>query len=480
MSSSPRRLQRRTSANNLVFTPSQNISSSSSSVGSYRQRRTSVTMNTSTFIQNLQSSQIPEESSIQSQGAFQEHFFDDKHKPQNDILYGSYSTMEITDPLTKEDEKYLLTSLNSTFDGKNHREPLNLIFVLDISGSMHSPMGDESTSKMEVANQILVQILKTLKQKETFGIVLFDNKVEVFQDLTQVNDSLDMNSIANRILKIVPRGSTNMEIGMSTALKMMKKQLNTNKNQNRIIFLTDACPNQGEDKKLIDLTEDASNNSIYTTYIGIGMDFDTGFVNELTRTQGTNYFGVASQREFEEILHTNFNYIVTPISFNTHLTLESDAYSIDKVYGTAFEEEFKDETVDLASQIAAQQNINGKRGNILLIKLKEKKSEKDSKEITMKLKFNTVNGKSVELPDTFDFDKTGNGAIDKAIWLMKYVKMSHKIIRDEISEDDFNSFISHLKKKSSEFKDDDLQKEIDLLQKLYSLQVDSKKTTQLE
>jgi hypothetical protein len=63
--------------------------------------------------------------------------------------------------------------------------------------------------------------------------------------------------------------------------------------------------------------------------------------------------------------------------------------------------------------------------------------------------------------------------------LMKYVKMSHKIIRDEISEDDFNSFISHLKKKSSEFKDDDLQKEIDLLQKLYSLQVDSK-TTQLE
>jgi Ca-activated chloride channel homolog len=444
---------------------------------SRKQRRTSVTMNTSTFSQNLQSSQIPEESSIQSQGAFQEHFFDDKHKPQNDVLYGSYSTMGITDPLTKEDEKYLLTSLNSTFDGKNHREPLNLIFVLDISGSMQSSMGSDSTSKMQVANQILVQILKTLNKKETFGIVLFDNKVEIFQDLTEVNDSLKMDLITKRILNIVPRGSTNMEIGMHTALEMMKKQLNTNNNQNRIIFLTDACPNQGEDERLIKLTQDASNNAIYTTYIGIGMDFDTGFVNELTRTQGTNYFGVASQREFEEILNTNFNYIVTPISFNTQLTLESEAFSIDEVYGTAFEEEFKNETVDLASQIAAQQNINGKRGNILLIKLKEKNSKKDSKEITMKLKFNTVNGKSVELPDTFDFDKSGNGAIDKAIWLMKYVKMSHKIIRDEISKDNFNSFMNHLKKKSSEYKDDDLQKEIDLLQKLYSLHVDSKKST---
>eukprot|EP01080_Neovahlkampfia_damariscottae_P005988 gene5988-9987_t len=438
------------------------------------ERRTSISMNLSTFRQNLSGSMIPDESSIQCQSVFCEHYFNDGHQNQKKVLYNSYSTMEENDPITGEKEQFILTSLNSIFDGLNHREPLNLILVLDISGSMSSGL-DGDTTKMQIANETIVEIIKSMKKGEYFGIILFDNKVEIFSKMTKIDDSFDIKNLEKDILAIKPRGSTNMEIGMSTALDMMKKHLKDskkNENQNRIIFLTDACPNQGEDKKLIDLTQEASKLSIFTTYIGIGLDFDTGFVNELTRTQGTNYFGISSKKEFQDILNTNFNYIVTPISFNTKLLLESEYYCIDAVYGTAFEEEFKNDTIDLASQIASPKDEKlGKKGNMLLIKIKQKLTTKKdaSRKIKMTLFYDTILREQIIQSDEISFDSKGNEAIEKAIAFMKYVKLSHKVMKDEVKEDDFKSFIDYLNNKTDSLKDETIKNEIDLLVKLNDL-----------
>ena len=269
MSTSPRSMRRRRS----ISPPMRGISINQVSISKTQpsgrlNRRLSVTMNSSTFRQNLSSSMVPDESSIQCQGVFCEHFFNDGHENKKKVLYNSYSTMEEIDPITGEKEMFILTSLNSIFDGLNHREPLNLILVLDVSGSMGSPLDDDGKTKMEIANETLVEIIKTMRIGEWFGIVLFDHGVEIFSKMTKIDDKFDIKELEKKILDIRERGSTNMEIGMSTALNMMKQHLlyyKENQNQNRIIFLTDACPNQGEDKKLIALTQDASENSIYTT-----------------------------------------------------------------------------------------------------------------------------------------------------------------------------------------------------------------------
>ena len=41
-------------------------------------------------------------------------------------------------PISKQFEDYVCISLDGESDGKNYRNPLNLVIVLDISGSMGS------------------------------------------------------------------------------------------------------------------------------------------------------------------------------------------------------------------------------------------------------------------------------------------------------------------------------------------------------
>ena len=50
--------------------------------------------------------------------------------------------------------------------------------------------------------------------------------------------------------------------------------------ENRVMFLTDMCPNVGtsDGKSLFTITENNAKNNIFTTFIGIGVDFDTNLV----------------------------------------------------------------------------------------------------------------------------------------------------------------------------------------------------------
>ena len=176
-------------------------------------------------------------------------------------------------------------------------------------------------------------------------------------------------------------------------------------------------------------------------------------------------------------MNTNFNYIVTPVSFNTKLLLESEYYCIDEVYGTAFEEEFKNDTIDLASQIASPKDEKlGKKGNMLLLKIKKRLTTKTdaSKKIKMSLFYDTILREKIVQSDEISFDSKGNSAIEKAITLMKYVKASHKVMKNDLKEEDFNKFVQYLKDKSESLKDESIKNEIDLFEKLDDLVKKSK------
>lgn len=50
--------------------------------------------------------------------------------------------------------------------------------------------------------------------------------------------------------------------------------------ENRIIYLTDMQPNAGssDGKALLDLTKKNSNHGLYTTFVGLGVDFNSELV----------------------------------------------------------------------------------------------------------------------------------------------------------------------------------------------------------
>ena len=71
--------------------------------------------------------------------------------------------------------------------------------------------------------------------------------------------------------------------------------------ENRMIFLTDACPNRGAAGAdgLITLVSNVNRDSfvdnsgrVYTTFVGIGADFNSELISSISTIRGCNYLSV--------------------------------------------------------------------------------------------------------------------------------------------------------------------------------------------
>ena len=92
-------------------------------------------------------------------------------------------------PITKENEPWLCMKLKSKYDGvgmESHKRPnLNIVLVIDISGSMGSLMSDESDgpglfsgeTKLQAAQKCILAICEKFTDIDYFGLIAFDNTV---------------------------------------------------------------------------------------------------------------------------------------------------------------------------------------------------------------------------------------------------------------------------------------------------------------
>ncbi|CAF1359388.1 unnamed protein product [Didymodactylos carnosus] len=415
--------------------------------------------NSNYFRQQLFHNLLPKESSINVEGLFNEYYFDTGITKTNDLIHSTYQFASVKNILTNEQELYMTIGLNSCEDGKNERKYLNLIIVLDVSGSMselfdnnsfntsneHSHMTKESKRKIHVAKQVLIELIHNLDaENERLGIVLFNQNANLLQPIRKVKE-ININELIERIDGIVPNGGTNMECGMIMGIDMLSDLLNENvndTNNNRIIFLTDAQPNLGGEKSLLDLSKRAaSKNSIYITYIGIGLDFNSDLVYELTKIHGSNYFSVHSSQEFVRILNNDFNYIVNPIGFNIITFIDSEKYEIDKIYGipTSNEHE-KSNYVRIDSVTPSAVDDKGcVKGSMIVVKFREKLTSNlnPSNSIQLTMRYENIHGQKqqqtiptiININDKQDifYDNLG---IRKAILLLHYTLLIKNIIED--------------------------------------------------
>ncbi len=105
--------------------------------------------------------------------------------------------------------------------------------------------------------------------------------------------------LKKRILTIGATSGTNMEAGMANGTGLFARYLNSDPSEyeNRII-LTDATPNlrvNGE-MGLTNMFQANAYQGIYTTFIGIGVDFNTELIEDITKLKGANYYSVHSRR----------------------------------------------------------------------------------------------------------------------------------------------------------------------------------------
>ncbi|MCK5040470.1 MAG: VWA domain-containing protein [Candidatus Aenigmarchaeota archaeon] len=412
------------------------------------------------FRQNINNSYLPISTDITYEGLFYDYYFDTGQTEEcTELFCPSYTYSISKDPFSNKEEYYLSVGLNSGIKESDfQRKKLNLVIVLDISGSMGSSFNryyydqfgsrrtneqteeedneDYHKNKMQIASEAVVGLMDHLNDDDRFGMVLFDSSAELAKPLSLVGET-DMQKIKDHILEIHSRGGTQMSAGMKMGTEQFNEltDINPDEYENRIIFLTDAMPNIGEtsEQGLLGMTNKNSQNGIYSTFIGIGVDFNTELIEYITKIRGANYYSVHSAKEFKTRMDDEFEYMVTPLVFNLQLTLDADGYEIQKVYGSPEADEATGEIMKVNTLFPSKVEENQTRGGLVLLKLKKLSPDAS---LNLKASYEDRNGKPannekiIELGDE-EADFYENTGIRKGILLSRYADLMKNWINDE-------------------------------------------------
>ena len=412
-------------------------------------------MDINNFRENIKNQYLPLTTDITHEGMFYEYTFDTgKTEESTELFSPSYSYAVSNDPISGEPEYYLSVGLNSNIKESDFiRKKLNLVVLLDISGSMSSRFDSyyyddpfavsegEDKTKMQIANEAVNVLIDQLKDDDRFGMVLFDDTSYLAKPLNLVSET-DMDAIKEHILEIKENGGTNFEAGYIGATEIFDKFKNANQDEyeNRIIVLTDAMPNIGTTSRddLLDYVQKNVGDNIYTTFVGIGVDFNSEFIQTIGTVKGANYYSVHNSQEFKTRMGEQFEYMVTPLVFDLKLDVESDDYEIKAVYGSTEADKATGNIMYVNTLFPAASTDTGEvKGGLVLLKLAQK--SQGGGNISLSVSYKDRNGEShsnsqsIEI-QTREGDYYPNTGIRKGIALTRYVNTLQNWIMYERSQ----------------------------------------------
>ena len=413
--------------------------------------------NVDNFRENIKNRYLPISTDLTYNGLFYNYYFDTGRSGNlngdnsKDMFYPTYSVAVSKDPISGKMEYYMTVGLNSNIKESDFkRKKLNVVVVMDISGSMSSGFneyyydgnyvdGDKTgdrRSKMQIANESLNCLIDQLKPDDRLGIVLFDNSAYLAKPVNLVGET-DIEKIKEHILEITPQGGTNFEAGYSEGTKLFSEEmLNSDEYENRIIVITDAMPNLGTTSKegLTKYVQENADNGIYTTFVGVGVDFNTEVIECLSDVRGANYYSVHNSDEFKKVMGEEFDYMVTPLVFDLELKLNTDEYEIVQVYGTDTRDKSSGTIMKVNTLFPSSSNSEGEvKGGVILLKVKPVGHDGEIIGTTLPegkimVSYKDRNGKKHTNEQTVEFgslvkEHYDNTGIRKAIVLTRYVNL---------------------------------------------------------
>ncbi|WP_066632378.1 vWA domain-containing protein [Labilibacter marinus] len=213
-------------------------------------------------------------------------------------------------------EHYLLkVALQGKRIEKENLPASNLVFLLDVSGSMNA------SNKLPLLKSALKMLVNELREEDRVSIVVYAGAAGVVLEPTSGKNK---STIVNALDQLSAGGSTAGGAGLQLAYKLANENLLKNGN-NRIILATDGDFNVGvssnsEMEKLITSERD---KGIYITVAGFGMGNYKDSKMEIIANKGNgNYFYIDNIQEARKAMVEEFGGTLYTIAKDVKFQLE--------------------------------------------------------------------------------------------------------------------------------------------------------------
>lgn len=264
-------------------------------------------------------------------------------------------TMEMADSPWRSDTKLVMFGLQGKQLAANEIPVQNLVFLIDVSGSMYG------ADRLGLLKKSFKKLVEKLNENDKVSIVTYAGSAGVVLDSVSGDKK---ETIISAIDNLEAGGSTAGAEGIQTAYELAEKNYSKDAN-NRIILATDGDFNVGisDTDELVAYIETERNKGIYLTILGFGMgNYQDDRMEQLSNAGNGNYFYIDSERESDKVFTVNLMGTMFTIAKDVKLQVVFNPAKIAKYRLIGYEnrvmanEDFNDDTKD-AGEIGAGHRV---------------------------------------------------------------------------------------------------------------------------
>ena len=187
-------------------------------------------------------------------------------------------------------------------DVARERAPLSLVVVLDTSGSM-------SGEKMDQAKSSVISLIRDMRDDDEIALVRYSHASDLVQPLARVGAIRE--ALIGKVRDIKADGGTNIPPALAHGLRSLEE---AGKGRvRRVVLVSDGLDNT---RALAEATaRQSSEKGVTISSLGIGLDFDEGYMSAVARAGHGNFAFVKDgaalatflQRELKETATTTID-----------------------------------------------------------------------------------------------------------------------------------------------------------------------------
>ena len=235
------------------------------------------------------------------------------------------------------------------------RPPVNLTFLLDVSGSMDEP------NRLPLVKTAMTMLVEELGAQDRVAICVYAGAGGTVLEPTSGDKKTQ---ILSALKRLNAGGSTAGGAGIQLAYKLAEQNFDPSA-VNRVILCTDGDFNVGITNRgdLVDLIKEKANSGVYLTVLGFGMgNYHDGTLKQLASRGNGNYGYIDTIEEANKMLVRQLSGTLVTIANDVKIQVEFNPATVGAYRLIGYEnrllraEEFNDDTVD-AGDIGAGHTV---------------------------------------------------------------------------------------------------------------------------